>query len=306
MQYQSDSIFDKANFNRGFLVSSFYKQDFSQFDMRHHYHGNIEIMYVLVGRATVQYTYDNVNYESVSLNANQYIFIDSNVKHKLVVDGPYTQLLNCEILLSDQPNAIFSIGNLYDSDEDFKMFINGKNRVFKALDNHFVLEMIQVVQKYIIVADKNDYSKNKASSLLSALLLCISSSYTEQFKNHKKSQINTAVNFIQNNYAETISMKDVASACHISCNYLNTLFKQAFFVCVTDYINKYRIKQACEKMVRSDFPINVLMQDVGFNNKMTFNRNFIKFIGTTPGQYRKNLKKKSYEINISNTRSNIF
>ncbi|MGI6713888.1 MAG: helix-turn-helix domain-containing protein [Bacilli bacterium] len=305
MPYPSNSLFDKNNFNRGLSLSAYYKVTYNQFDMHLHHHPAMEIMYILYGKAQIEYTLDDVNYDSIVLNANQFVFIDSEIKHKLVVDTQKTSLLNCELLLSDKQNPFLKISDLFYKDEDFKTLINKNQRIFESLDNHFVLETIQTIHQYMRSTDKNDVSQSKMSTLLSTLLLCIASSYVEQSKSTKKSKINTAVNYIHNNYTNNIKIKQVADSCGISYNYLNTLFKQTFHMCVTDYINKYRIKQACERMIRTDMPLNLIISEVGFNNKMTFNRNFLKFMGTTPGQFRKNAKKSSYEINVANIIANI-
>jgi len=299
------SIFDKNNRNMSLSLSAFYKLTYNQFDMHNHEHATAEIMYVQSGKAEIVFTFDKVNYETITLYAGQFIFIDSGVRHKLVVNTQKTVISNCEFTLIKAENKkLPNLKELYEADDDFKYFIDKKIRVFKALDNHFVFEMIQVIQKYMITTNKSEFSVLKASSLLSTLLLCIGSSFMDQYKLTKKNRINTALNYIHNNYTKDIKMQDVADCCNISCNYLNMLFKQTFYASVTDYINQYRIKLACDKMARTDLPLSVIMNVIGFNNKMTFNRNFIKFKNVTPGQYKKTIKKETYEINVSKIYNN--
>ena len=303
--FTSSSIYDKKKLCRGLALSGFYQQQYNQFDMRPHHHLTSEIMYVVSGKATILYTLDGVNYQEIHLGAKQYVFIDSEVRHKLVIDTPNTSMLNCEVVFTDDTEGPITLEKLYESDSIFRYFIDHATPVFECVDNHFVSEAMKIIQKYMLETDKEDRSPLELSCFLSALFLSVGSSYYEQYSNPRKSRINSAINFIHNHFSEQISTQDVADSCGISANYLNTIFKQRFFCCVNEYINKFRVKVVCERLEKTDTSLSDLMHEAGFNNKMTFNRNFIKYAGVTPGKYKKDAKKKSYEISVLNQPSSI-
>ena len=246
-----------------------------------------------------------MNYQEIHLGAQQYVFIDSEVRHKLVIDTPNTSMLNCEVVFTDDTGGPITLEKFYESDSIFRYFIDHATPVFECVDNHFVSEAMKIIQKYMLETDKEDRSPLELSCFLSALFLSVGSSYYEQYSNPRKSRINSAINFIHNHFSEQISTQDVADSCGISANYLNTIFKQRFFCCVNEYINKFRVKVVCERLEKTDTPLSDLMHEAGFNNKMTFNRNFIKYAGVTPGKYKKDAKKKSYEISVLNQPSSI-
>ena len=75
---------------------------------------------------------------------------------------------------------------------------------------------------------------------------------------------------------------------HNTSQVINEHFQMNFF----ELINKYRVGEALE-ILRKDTNSNLSMIDiayeVGFNNKVTFNKSFKKYAQQTPTQYLKSL-----------------
>jgi AraC-like DNA-binding protein len=57
-----------------------------------------------------------------------------------------------------------------------------------------------------------------------------------------------------------------------------------------DYINSLRVSNACKYLVKSEKSITEISEIVGFNTLRTFNRAFVKQMGTTPSKYRNEKK----------------
>jgi AraC-like DNA-binding protein len=55
-----------------------------------------------------------------------------------------------------------------------------------------------------------------------------------------------------------------------------------------DYINSIRISNACRLLSETDDPVSEISAAVGFNTVRTFNRAFVKHIGSSPREYRTN------------------
>lgn len=64
---------------------------------------------------------------------------------------------------------------------------------------------------------------------------------------------------------------------------LNVYMGVSFF----DYVNGWRVKDACERLTSTDAVILAIAEDVGFNSRSTFNAAFKKETGQTPSAYRK-------------------
>ena len=63
-------------------------------------------------------------------------------------------------------------------------------------------------------------------------------------------------------------------------------FKTATGLTIFEYLNKIKIDYACQLLLNTDQNIVDISYDCGFNNLSHFNKQFRKFIGTTPTQFR--------------------
>ena len=59
-----------------------------------------------------------------------------------------------------------------------------------------------------------------------------------------------------------------------------------------DYINSLRISNACKQLLKTDASVTEISESVGFNTLRTFNRAFMKQMGMTPSEYRRQKKMK--------------
>jgi AraC-like DNA-binding protein len=69
-----------------------------------------------------------------------------------------------------------------------------------------------------------------------------------------------------------------------------------------EYINFVRVQRACELMKKSDDSIEHVAEKCGFTTQSTFNRNFRKFMDTSPYQWKmnpSNYERKLLNYNIS-------
>lgn len=64
---------------------------------------------------------------------------------------------------------------------------------------------------------------------------------------------------------------------------INALHQQS----VSQYVNGWRIREACERLRREDGTVIEIMEEVGFLTKSNFNREFRRVCGTTPSEWRK-------------------
>lgn len=86
-----------------------------------------------------------------------------------------------------------------------------------------------------------------------------------------------------------LTLRKLADATGISENrisqVLNTRMQQGFY----DFVNSWRIRQACVEMQRSSRSILEIAYGAGFNSRSTFNQAFKKHTGQTPSAYRRSI-----------------
>jgi AraC-like DNA-binding protein len=94
------------------------------------------------------------------------------------------------------------------------------------------------------------------------------------------------VEYIEQNYARQISLRDVASAMGYSPSHLTTAFRQATGIPVTAWIIKRRIAAARQLLGEADLDVATTSERVGFSDLCYFTRQFVRHVGVTPGRFR--------------------
>ncbi|MEK3725999.1 helix-turn-helix domain-containing protein [Paenibacillus sp. FSL H8-0034] len=99
-----------------------------------------------------------------------------------------------------------------------------------------------------------------------------------------------AVQFVEANYRDNFALTDIAEYVGLSNSYLSRIFKQQMGKSLVDYVAKYRIERSIELLKDSNrYSLKELGGMVGFAEVHSFIRCFKKFVGVTPGEYRKQL-----------------
>lgn len=97
---------------------------------------------------------------------------------------------------------------------------------------------------------------------------------------------NLAVTYIKEHLADNLTVKDTAKALTVNANYLSTLFHQEMGMTFIDFVNRERTNQAAALLKHTNLQIQQIAATVGYNNTSYFAKQFLKFQGTTPSQYR--------------------
>lgn len=103
--------------------------------------------------------------------------------------------------------------------------------------------------------------------------------------------INDALNFINEHYAEDISLEDVARYTYMHPGYLSQLLKKHTNETYIDYLTKIRINKAKELLASTDNKVSAIGLSVGYNYSQYFHKIFKTVTGVTPIEYRKNHRK---------------
>lgn len=105
----------------------------------------------------------------------------------------------------------------------------------------------------------------------------------------EKSQLSLSMkicNYIENHYSEALSVDYIASQFSITPTYLSTLFKKETGINLSTYIGNLRIMKAQKLLLETDLKINEIAERIGIPSQSTFVRQFKKFSGCLPTEYR--------------------
>lgn len=99
--------------------------------------------------------------------------------------------------------------------------------------------------------------------------------------------VNRAREYIEEYYAEEITLQRAADVAGISPGYLSSLFSQYFECGFVDYLNKIRIEHACDYLRQNYFKTYEIAYKVGYRDEKYFARVFKRVTGMSPSEYRK-------------------
>ena len=92
--------------------------------------------------------------------------------------------------------------------------------------------------------------------------------------------------FIEDHYAEPISLKDVARAANLSSGYLTTLVRRGTGRTVLEWITERRMAEARRLLVETDESVEEIGTRVGYDDPTYFIRSFRRTHKVTPAAWR--------------------
>ncbi len=95
--------------------------------------------------------------------------------------------------------------------------------------------------------------------------------------------------FIQKNYADKITLGDIAKSGNVSKSTCLAIFKKYLQDTPTSYLIEYRLKRAIKMLADSDLPITEIALEVGFGGVSYFAETFRKNYGCSPSEYRQKI-----------------
>jgi AraC-like DNA-binding protein len=98
--------------------------------------------------------------------------------------------------------------------------------------------------------------------------------------------ISNALRYVEEHYAESMRISDLAGACGLSETHFRRLFDDAVSMQPAEYINLTRIQKACELLCAGDDSMEVVAQKTGFSSQSSFSRNFVKLLGVPPYRWK--------------------
>jgi AraC-like DNA-binding protein/ligand-binding sensor protein len=99
--------------------------------------------------------------------------------------------------------------------------------------------------------------------------------------------LGAALRFMQEHLHEEISRDDVADVACLSPSHFSRVVKQSFGHSFTDLLARMRVDKARELLTRTEKSLIQICLDCGFSDQSYFTKVFQKYVGRTPGEYRR-------------------
>ena len=252
-----------------------------------HWHEEFEFVYIQEGQ--VEYW---IGGKCILLSEQDGIFINRNVMHQVTapksgVQAKYQVFMFRKQFLAEEGSLLEKqyIRPLLDKKEFQAVVFRKENG-----SQEKVLERLREISR--IQEEKSFGFEMKIRNQVAEMwiyflrLLNIASEEIMIKATGKEERLKSMLEFIQQNYMEDISLKNIVDAAQVSEREGLRCFQEEIHTTPFTYLKEYRIQMACMRLQNTQDTITVIAGMCGFQSSSYFGKVFRKCMGCTPYEYR--------------------
>ena len=249
-----------------------------------HAHEYFQLWYVCNGKCIHE-----VAGQNCEVFAGEMVFVPPDVEHSISTENSDCIIYGCDFA----PDIILQDKLISGNDEDFYtklLQVRCKYVLPKSMQTRLENSLQKMLNIYM---KRQTYSIFELKGYLLRMLANVLQ-YTEGTgdsvadMDSYSNNINEAIAYANEHIAERIYIKDVAACAKMSVGSFHYYFKKHTGKTYVDYVNMLRLEVAKTLLVESGLSVAAIGQKVGFADPAYFNRQFKKYVGCTPGEYRNN------------------
>lgn len=108
---------------------------------------------------------------------------------------------------------------------------------------------------------------------------------------HPNPRLQPVMTYAINHISEQLSVRELAHVAKMSGGHLNRLFVKAVGMRAHEWLTKLRMRFAAELLYKTNMPIHIISEHVGYENTYAFSRAFKHVTGIAPVTYRRRARK---------------
>ena len=258
-----------------------------------HYHDFIEVLFGIEGEYTIK-----INNAILKFTVDDMIIIGSKVTHEIYQssegNGKY-------LVVKFQPEMIYSS---YNSALELKYVLPFK---FASLNSELIYDLkkeenseIKIILCNIIkeISEKKYGYEIAIKADIYKLILWIIRKFNSEnvsmnfFTPETLKKIENALEYIEENYKNNLTVREIANKCFMEYSYFSRIFKLITSMSCCDYINFLKIKKSEILLLENELTVTETATECGFDNVSYYIKKFKFFNGITPKKYKSMLEKK--------------
>lgn len=265
----------------------YYMEDVWLYDLHcvdWHWHSEVEVLYVEEG--TVICLIGSGRYV---LHPGMGMFINTQVIHRFEAEA---SAVTPNIVFS--PSLIAPEGSLIDRKYIRPILGSAMECLIFSPDVPWQSDVLHTLLSIFAVQDTGDGCEIKTAELLLQLWgtiyghVCVTEAFpASRASAHSRAQLQIMLQYIHENYAQHISLDDIAGTVTLSKSSVLNLFSRYLHVSPISYLVQYRLKRAAKLLAATEDGTSAVAQASGFENTGYFCRRFKELFHVTPGEYRK-------------------
>ncbi|CEG29140.1 response regulator transcription factor [Bacillus sp. B-jedd] len=153
--------------------------------------------------------------------------------------------------------------------------------LLKPVDHGELLEAVERAKETLKQKKEYEYIHSNLSSIedinvINHMVLSHSSKTSKY--------VSYIIDYVKEHYREKISIQDFVPKLDMSVTYLNQKFKEQTCYTFNEFLNRYRVQMAIERLKIGEDKITMIALDVGFYNYRYFSHVFKKYTRVLPSE----------------------
>ncbi len=248
-----------------------------------HWHTDLEFIYVYAGKMDY-----SVNGTIICLSAGEGIFVNSRCLHY----GFSNEHNECSFLcILLHPDLLSS--NSYFTATVLSPFLNNKNLPYIHLLPSVLWQnqILKFIYNMEFILNKQNEALEIIQSFTNILHVIITNMGSLNHISQNQSDLHTLtimVGYIQQHFAEKITVTDltrIGSCCKTKCN---TLFSDYMNTSPISYIINYRLEKSIDLLLNTSHTVTEIAYLCGFGSVSYYCETFLKQYGVSPKKYKNN------------------
>jgi len=239
-----------------------------------HWHDELEIIYVQKGRLFI-----SIQEERLEGKAGELFFVNPKELHFMESDD-----MTVEYYTLIFPPEFIS----FQSDD----VIEKKKYILPAriYDAEVEQRINLLVRQLIEINDKKEYGFELRTRILLLEVMeqiLLNKSFLKASNGNNVAFQREMISYIQEHYAENISLQMLSEEFHLSKKYVSEYFVNHFSIGFMQYVGHLRMTKAKRMLLDTDLSVTEVAMACGYNSVNLFIRKFKELYQVTPLQYRK-------------------
>jgi len=251
------------------------------FQPTYHSHPNYELHYVLSGSCEIELEDKTI----FKISKNQFILIPPHLKHRI----------------TDESIGFSKLASLF----SLVAHDNPENSFYKTAELIAETPVVKKPSRYMkqLSAKIIEFARKKPTDLKNSLLFAFMAFITDMFrvlvgthqvelrKRYNDKRFDDAINYINENVSEKLTVNDVANYIHISKKQLERLFDSILKQTPGTYIKNQRALRIRNLLLKPELSLDDIAEIMGYNNVSSMIKFYKRIEGNTPQQFRKAIYK---------------
>lgn len=266
------------------------RDDGDRLEVKHHWHEELEMLYFRGGSFTIQ-----VGMESFRSDRESFWFVNSGELHSLLVEAPCEEcavVFHLRVLDFDRYDLVQSrlLGPLAGGSLVLPRTVGADHPLFPRLKQ----EYLEIREQFRQQDGEKEAGPGFQILVKAGLLKILGFLWeagllreSEPGSSVRMEALKGSLTYIREHYGDKIYLRELADQAGMNEQYFSRFFKGIIGKSPVAFLNEYRVRCSMALLRDTDRSVTEICLECGFHNLGNYLREFRRFTGTTPLQYRK-------------------